>query len=202
MFLASDTNKRYTEHGEMKSGRKPTFLLERNFGVGPALRRKTGAIHSPAKVMVVDFERIYASVERVVASEGMTLIDVEMKGGRSNPLLRIYIDKPQGVSHEDCRLISEQISAVLDVEDPFPGSYVLEVSSPGLDRKLLKASDYEHFAGRRARVVLKEPLDGNKVWEGRLAGINLGRIHLDTPESGMKEIALDNIAKARLIFEW
>ena len=152
--------------------------------------------------MIVDFEKIHAITERVVASEGLTLVDVELKGGKSNPLLRIYIDKPQGVSHEDCRLVSEQISAILDVEDPFPGSYVLEVSSPGLDRKLLKASDYQHFVGRRARVILKEPLDGQKVWEGTLTGFDSGRIRLDSGEAGVKEIDLGNISKARLVLEW
>jgi len=70
----------------------------------------------------------------VAVGEGLTLIDVELKGGRSNPLLRVYIDKPGGVTHADCALVSEQMSAILDVEDPFPGSYMLEVSSPGLDR--------------------------------------------------------------------
>lgn len=152
--------------------------------------------------MIVDFEKIQAIAERVVTSEGLTLVDVELKGGKSNPLLRIYIDKPHGVSHQDCKVVSEQVSAILDVEDPFPGSYVLEVSSPGLDRKLVKASDYQHFAGRRARVILKEPLDNQKVWEGRLAGLESGRIRLDMNEAGMKEIELENISKARLVPEW
>ncbi|MGH9432147.1 MAG: ribosome maturation factor RimP [Terriglobia bacterium] len=152
--------------------------------------------------MIVDFEKIWAIAERVVTSEGLILVDVELKGGKSNPLLRIYIDKPQGISHEDCKLVSEQVSAILDVEDPFPGSYVLEVSSPGLDRKMVKASDYEHFAGRRARVILKEPLEAQKVWEGRLAGFDSGRVRLDAGDAGMKEIDLENISKARLVVEW
>ncbi|MGH9455194.1 MAG: ribosome maturation factor RimP, partial [Terriglobia bacterium] len=171
-------------------------------GVGPALRRWPGAIRSPTAVMTVDFERIQAIAERVVTSEGLTLVDVELKGGKSNPLLRIYIDKPQGISHQDCKLVSEQVSAILDVEDPFPGSYVLEVSSPGWDRKLVKASDYQYFMGRRARVILKEPLDNQKVWEGRLAGFESGRVRLDMNEAGMKEIDLENISKARLVPEW
>jgi ribosome maturation factor RimP len=152
--------------------------------------------------MIVDLEKIQAIAARVVSSEGLTLVDVELKGGKSNPLLRIYIDKPQGITHEDCKLVSEQISAILDVEDPFPGRYVLEVSSPGLDRKLVKANDYQYFAGRRARVVLKEPLNGVKVFEGRLAGFDSGRVRLDAGEAGIKEIDLENIAKARLVLEW
>src|SRR5712691_10538875 len=103
---------------------------------------------------MVDLEKIRAMVERVAVSEGLALVDVELKGGASNPLLRVYIDKPEGVTHADCQRVSEQLSVMFDVEDPFPASYVLEVSSPGLDRKLTKPSDYTHFVGRRARLVL------------------------------------------------
>jgi ribosome maturation factor RimP len=148
----------------------------------------------------VDLEKIQAIAERVVSSEGMTLVDVELKGGRSNSLLRVYIDKPAGVSHADCQLVSEQLSAILDVEDPFPQSYTLEVSSPGLDRKLVKPHDYEYFVGRLARVVLHEPVDGQKVYEGRLAGYEGGRVRLALGEA-LKELELSNISKARLVVE-
>jgi ribosome maturation factor RimP len=150
---------------------------------------------------MVDLEKIRAMVERVAASEGLALVDVELKGGRANPLLRIYIDKPAGVTHADCQLLSEQVSALLDVEDSFPGSYVLEVSSPGLDRKLVKPSDYQHFVGRRARLVLREPVANQKVWEGRLAGLEAGRVRLDLGEGGLTEVELSNIQKARLVVE-
>ena len=151
--------------------------------------------------MTVDLEKIRILAERVAASEGLTLVDVELKGGRSNQLLRIYIDKPQGVSHADCALVSEQVSALLDVEDPFAGSYTLEISSPGLDRKLVKASDYALFTGRLARVVLREPVEAQKVLEGRLAGIEGGRIRLDVGSGSIRELELGNIAKARLVVE-
>lgn len=151
--------------------------------------------------MAVDLESIRAIVERVAVSEGLALVDVELKGGRSNPLLRVYIDKPEGVSHADCRLVSEQISAILDVEDPFPGSYVLEVSSPGLDRKLDKPSDFAYFVGRRARLVLREPVDEERVFEGRLAGFEAGRVRMDLGERGIAEFELTNISKARLVVE-
>jgi ribosome maturation factor RimP len=150
---------------------------------------------------VVDVEKIRAIADRVATSEGLSLVDVEVKGGRANPLLRVYIDKPQGVSHEDCALVSEQLSAILDVEDPFPGSYTLEVSSPGLDRKLVKASDFAHFVGRRARVVLREPVDEQKVFEGRLAGFESGRVRLDLGAGGVKEFELAMISKAKLVVE-
>jgi ribosome maturation factor RimP len=150
---------------------------------------------------MVELEKIRCIAERVVASEGLALVDVQLKGGQANPLLRVYIDKPQGVSHADCQLVSEQLSAILDVEDPFPGSYVLEVSSPGLDRKLEKPSDYTHFIGLRARLVLREPVGAQRVFEGRLAGLEAGRVRLDLGAGELKELELANIAKARLVVE-
>lgn len=150
---------------------------------------------------MVDLEKIREMAERVTASEGLHLVDIELKGSNSNLLLRVYIDKPAGVSHADCQLVSEQLSVMLDVEDPFPGSYVLEVSSPGLDRKLTKPSDFTYFAGRRARVVLKEAVAGQKVWEGRLAGFENGQVRLDLGEHGVQEVDLANVRKAQLVVE-
>ncbi len=151
--------------------------------------------------MSVDLEKIRTIAERVAVSEGLSLVDVELKGGRVNALLRVYIDKPGGVTHGDCALVSEQLSAILDVEDLFPSSYTLEVSSPGLDRKLVKPSDYEHFAGRRARLVLRDPVGDQKVLEGRLAGFEGGRVRLDSGRAGLLDVEFDNISKAQLIVE-
>jgi len=148
-----------------------------------------------------DLEKIREMAHRVAASEGLHLVDAEIKGGNSNPLLRVYIDKAGGVSHADCALVSEQLSALLDVEDLFPGRYVLEVSSPGLDRILTKPSDFTYFVGRRARLVLKEAATEQKVWEGRLAGFENGRVRLDQGEQGVQEFDLANIRKARLVVE-
>ena len=150
---------------------------------------------------MVDLETIREMAERVASSEALHLVDVELKGPNSNQLLRVFIDKPGGVSHADCALVSEQLSAMLDVEDIFPGRYVLEVSSPGLDRKLTRPSDYTYFVGRRARVVLKEAPDQHTVLEGRLAGLENGRVRLDLGEKGLQEIDLANIRKAQLIVE-
>jgi len=155
----------------------------------------------PKKQMSVDLEKIRAIAERVAGSEGLTLVDVELKGGHSNALLRVYIDKPGGVTHGDCELVSEQLSAILDVEDPFPSRYTLEVSSPGLDRKLVWPGDFEHFAGRRARLVLRDPIGDQKVLEGRLAGIASGRVRLEADRTGLMEVELENISKAQLIVE-
>lgn len=151
--------------------------------------------------MAVDLERIRQITERVVTSEGLTLFDLELKGSRSNQLLRVYIDKREGVSHADCQLVSEQLSAILDVEDPIPGSYVLEVSSPGLNRQLVKPSDFTYFAGRRARLVLREPVGTQRVFEGRLAGFEDGRVRMDLEGAGRSEFELSNISKAKLVVE-
>ena len=152
-------------------------------------------------MLEADLEKITEMAERVAVSEGLTLIDVQLKGGRGSQLLRVYIDKPEGISHADCQLVSEQLSVMLDVEDPFPGSYTLEVSSPGLDRELVKASDFAHFAGRKARLVVREPVDNQKVLEGRLAGFEAGRVRLDLGDAGLKELELSNVQKARLVVE-
>ena len=154
-----------------------------------------------AVMLDADFEKITRMAQRVAVSEGLTLVDVEIKGGGGSRLLRVYIDKPEGVSHADCELVSEQLSALLDVEDPFPGSYTLEVSSPGLDRKLVKPSDFTHFVGRKARVVVREPVDNRKVLEGRLAGLEAGRVRLDLGEAGLKQVELSNIQRAQLVVE-
>lgn len=151
--------------------------------------------------MAVDLEVLRAMAERVATSEGLYLVDVELKGGRSNPLLRVYIDKQGGVSHADCQLVSEQLSAMLDVEDPFPSSFMLEVSSPGLDRELNKPRDYEHFAGRRARLILRQPVEGSAVVEGRLAGFEAGRVRLDLGDHGTREFDLSGISRAKLLVE-
>jgi len=152
--------------------------------------------------MAVDLETIRQMAERVAASEGLVLVDLELKGSRVNQVLRVFIDKRQGVTHADCQLVSEQLSAMLDVEDLIPGHYVLEVSSPGLDRELRRPNEYTHFAGRRARLALRDPVGAQRVFEGRLAGFEAGRVKLDLGEQGISEFELSNITKAKLIVEY
>jgi ribosome maturation factor RimP len=162
-----------------------------------------GALLSDAeKAMAADLGKIEEIAERVAQWEGMTLIDVEVKGGEQNSLLRVYIDKPGGVTHADCQLVSEQMSAILDVEDLFPGRYLLEVSSPGLTRKLVKPAEYGHFAGRRARLVLRDPVAGQKVFEGKLGGLDGERVRLEMGEGRVAEFDLSNISKAQLVAEF
>src|SRR5690348_16359137 len=115
--------------------------------------------------------RIEEIARRVAESEGMEVVEVEVKGGGPQRLVRISIDKPAGVTHADCEFVSQQVGTILDVEDVVPGGrYTLEVSSPGVERKLLQPRDYERFQGKKAKITLREPLDGRRTWEGTLAG--------------------------------
>src|SRR5436190_23730710 len=113
-------------------------------------------------------EKIEAIAERVAGSAGIEIVEIELKGGGQNRFLRISIDKPEGVTHEDCEMISHQVGTILDVEDVVPGSYTLEVSSPGVERKLLKYKDFERFIGKKIKVVLREPLENSRHWDGVL----------------------------------
>src|SRR5262245_63812910 len=152
--------------------------------------------------MGVDWERIRRLIEKVVEYQGYELVDAEHKGGGKGSVLRIFIDRPSGISHHDCELVSEQVGTVLDVEDLIPSSYTLEVSSPGLDRKLVKESDYSRFAGKLARVQTRIPLNQQKVFRGRLQGLQDGKVRLELPKGDVLEIPLDVIQEARLEFDW
>ena len=141
--------------------------------------------------------------ERVGRSEGIEIVDVELAGGGRNRLLRIYIDKPQGVSHADCETISQQVGTILDVEDVVPGgSYTLEVSSPGVERKLTKPRDYERFRGSKVRVALREPVENQRHWEGVLAGFSDGVITLEPSPGKSVSFGLERVQKANLKFDW
>ncbi len=149
----------------------------------------------------VDLARIREAAERVAGSEGVEVVDVEWKQGRQR-LLRVYIDKPAGISHADCRRVSEQLSVLLDVEDLVSGpGYVLEVSSPGLDRKLRNPAEFERFAGRKARISLAEPVGNSSYYEGRLAGVIDGMVRLEVNDQVLL-LPLERIRKASLIVEW
>src|SRR5690349_20372181 len=107
--------------------------------------------------------KIEEIAQRVAVSEGLEVVDVELKGGGSQRLVRISIDKPAGVTHADCELVSQQVGTILDVEDVVPGGrYTLEVSSPGVERKLVKPRDYERFQGKKAKITLREPIAGQR----------------------------------------
>jgi len=142
--------------------------------------------------------------ERAVVREGMELWSVECAGAGKSRVVRICIDKPGGVTHGDCELISEQVSAMLDVEDAVPGrSYQLEISSPGVERKLRHEADFRRYLGEKARVALREAVNGQKRFEGRIADVGEdGAITLATGETTSIRFRMDEIEKANLKFDW
>jgi len=149
----------------------------------------------------MNLEKIREAAERVARSEGVELFDVEWKVGKQR-FLRVTIDKPEGISHGDCERVSQQLSVILDVEDLVPGpSYILEVSSPGLDRKLRNAADYQRFIGRRAKVALSEPVEDRTFFEGRLAGYADGVVQLEV-QGRIVALPLAGIRRANLVVEF
>ena len=147
--------------------------------------------------------KIEEIAQRVAESEGLELVEVEVKGGGIHRFVRISIDKPEGVTHGDCELLSQQVGTILDVEDVVPGGrYTLEVSSPGVERKLLKLTDYERFQGKKAKVTLRDPIEGRRNWEGTLAGIEDGLIRLDLERGDPVRFSFEQVQKANLKFEW
>ena len=152
--------------------------------------------------MGIEWDRLRPLIQDVVESQGYEFVDAELKGAGKNSILRIFIDRPEGISHRDCELVSEQVGTVLDVEDIIPFSYTLEVSSPGLDRKLVKESDYTRFGGKLARIQTRIPLRQQKVFRGRLQGLHEGKVQLELPQGDLLEIPLDVIDEARLEIDW
>ncbi|MGH9795633.1 MAG: ribosome maturation factor RimP [Candidatus Acidiferrales bacterium] len=172
----------------------------------------------------MDLQKIREAAERVARSEGVEVVDVEWKVGRER-FLRVSIDRPWqpveagdtlltgqghqqpaaqgGISHRECEAVSQQLSVILDVEDLIPGAarYTLEVSSPGLDRKLAKPEDFERFAGRLARITLNEPVENQKFFEGRLAGYADGAVQVALKDR-MVALPLELIRKAHLVVEF
>ena len=149
----------------------------------------------------MELERIREAAERVARSAGVEVVDVEWKIGKER-FLRVYIDKPDGVSHRDCEAVSNQLSVILDVEDLVPGPhYILEVSSPGLDRKLTRPAEFERFAGRLARISTNEPVENQKFFEGRLAGFADGKVQIEV-KGRVVAVPVEGIRKANLVVEF
>src|SRR3984885_6171054 len=160
----------------------------------------------------MQLEKVREAAERVAGSLGLEIFDIEWKVGKQR-MLRVYIDRlpgPQnpeglGVTHKDCERVSEQLSVILDMEDLVAGpAYVLEISSPGLDRKLIKPADYERFVGRLAKIWLAEPVNNRAYLEGRLAGFADGVVKVTQRNKGQEkqfEIPYVGIKKANLVVE-
>jgi ribosome maturation factor RimP len=190
--------------------------------------------------MALDVDRVREIADRVAASSGLEVVEVEFLGGGHARMLRVFLDKPSvgndpqigstqagsgqvssaqsglahGVTHEDCANFSREFGTILDVEDVMPGSYTLEVSSPGLDRKLTKAADFSRFTGSRVKLMTRQPLNNNRHFEGRLESFHDGRLTLDLSVASHKsrkkmgaaagqkvEIEFANVEKANLVPE-
>ena len=148
-------------------------------------------------------DRVTEIARRVAESGGLEVVEVQLLGGGSKRMLRITIDKPAGVSHADCELISQQVGTILDVEEVVPGSrYTLEVSSPGVERKLRGPADFERFLGRKAKVVLREPVEDRRHWEGILAGFAGDVVTLEPSPGRTVRFSVQQVEKANLKFDW
>ena len=175
--------------------------------------------------MALELDRVREIAERVAASSGLEVVEVEFRGSGKARMLRVFLDKPgaaagdplAGVTHGDCAIFSREFGTILDVEDAIADSYTLEVSSPGLDRKLTKASDFTRFTGSRMKVMTRNPVNNNRYFEGRLESFREGMLTLDVSvashksrrkmgaaaaEPGQKiEIEFANVEKANLVPE-
>jgi ribosome maturation factor RimP len=175
--------------------------------------------------MALDVDRVRQIADRVAASSGLEVVEIEILGEGKARMLRVYLDKPAadahtaehqfGVTHEDCANFSREFGTILDVEDAVPGgSYTLEVSSPGLDRRLTKATDFSRFTGSRMKVMTRQPVNNNRHFEGRLESFHDGRLTLDLSVASHKlrrkmgamagqkvEIEFANVERANLVPE-
>ena len=148
-------------------------------------------------------EKVLEIAERVGAGEGLEVVDVQLLGGGGSRVLRIFIDKPAGVTHADCEFISQQVGTILDVEDVIPGAgYTLEVSSPGVERKLSKPREFERFVGQKVKVVLRQPVENQRHLTGTLKSFAGGVITLEPAPGKSVQFPLEQVEKANLKFEW
>jgi ribosome maturation factor RimP len=154
-------------------------------------------IHNEQEALV---GRIAALAEQAAASMGMEVVLVEIKGG-GRSVVRLYIDQTGGVSVEDCERFSKRFSVLLDVEDCIPFSYVLEVSSPGLNRPLVREADFCRFAGKQAKLRTSQPLQGQRNFRGKILAASGGNIRLELSPGQEVEIALSQIERANLVVE-
>ena len=143
-------------------------------------------------------ERVQELAERVAIDHGLELVHAEVAGPENKPIVRVFIDKPHGVTHDDCSDVSLHLGTILDVEDFIHASYTLEVSSPGLERGLYKRADYERFAGNDAKLKTRQPIEGQRNFRGRLLGIDENDVLFEDRTNGRVRIPFDVITKANL----
>lgn len=142
--------------------------------------------------------KLTAMLQPLVNDLGYEFVGLEYSSNPKNPVLVLYIDKPDGIDVDDCQMTSREVAALLDVEDPISGHYVLEVSSPGLKRPLFSTSHFEQFKGELVKIKLFAPHEGRRKFKGTILGVKDKQILVE--QDGAK-VTLDhgNIAKARLV---
>jgi ribosome maturation factor RimP len=143
-------------------------------------------------------EKVREIAERIAAENGLDIVHVDVAGGDRSPAVRIFIDKPAGVTHEDCSLISHHVGTILDVEDFIPSAYTLEVSSPGLERELFNLKDYEKYAGHLAKLKTRQPINNQRNFRGKIVGVEGENVIFEDKTSGQVTVPFDLIAKTNL----
>jgi ribosome maturation factor RimP len=143
-------------------------------------------------------ERVQAIAQEASNDLGLELVHTEVAGPENRPIVRIFIDKPGGVTHDDCSNVSFQVGTVLDIEDFIHSAYTLEVSSPGLERGLYKRADYERFTGSFAKLKTGQPLNGQRNFRGRLLGVDGNNVLFDDRTSGQVSLPFESIVKGHL----
>jgi ribosome maturation factor RimP len=139
-------------------------------------------------------------IEPEAQALGLSLVRVQMNGGKSDPTLQVMAERPdtRQLDLSDCEALSRRISDVLDAEDPIEEAYRLEVSSPGIDRPLTRLADFADWQGFEARIRLAEPIEGRKQFDALLAGIEGDIVHVDGGKGGMFALPFAKIASAKL----
>ena len=180
----------------LRSGRAPTFLLIAAW-IGVRGGRVKESIVLSEKLIAEQVERL---VEPAINAMGYELVRVHLTGGRNKRVLQIMAEphKAETMTVDDCAQISRTVSALLDVEDLIPGEYTLEVSSPGIDRPLVKRKDFERYAGYEIKLEASRTIDGRRRFRGRLKGLIDDRVCIEV-DNGQTEISFADITKAKLV---
>lgn len=143
-------------------------------------------------------EELARLLEPAIERLGYELCDLEVKLGGRDGVVRLFIDSPDGITLEDCEAVSRQVSALLDVEDPLPGHYTLEVSSPGLDRRLKKTEHFQRFLGEDVRIKLRLPLEGRRNFRGELHAADNDNVEV-VVDGQVHRLPIESIESARLV---
>ena len=148
-------------------------------------------------------EKIWEIADRVARAAAVEIADIEFLGGGKHRVLRIFLDKEGGVTHDDCHTVSTGLETILDEQDLIPGGeYTLEVSSPGVERRLSRPRDFEKSVGKKVKVVLREPMANSTTWIGVLQAFAENVLTVETADGKTAQIPLDSVKKANLKFEW